>query len=151
MFMEVENMYRRLASPARREMEDLQRQMNRLFDDFFPSHYRPAREFPAMNIWADENSVLVTAELPGIQGKDLDINVIGENLTISGNRPHDEVPEEAHYHRRERGFGKFNRSIQLPYVVDVKKVNATFKNGILSVTLPRAESDKPKRIAVKSA
>jgi HSP20 family protein len=144
-------MYRRFSSPEWREMEDLQRQMNRLFDDFFPSRYRLAREYPAMNIWADEESVLVTAELPGIQGKDLDINVLGENLTISGSRPQDEVPEEAQYHRRERGSGKFNRSIQLPYLVDVKKVNATFKDGILSITLPRAESDKPKRIMVKAA
>lgn len=143
-------MYRRFPAPAWREMEDLQRQMNRLFDDFFPARYHPAREFPAMNIWADENSVLVTAELPGIQGKDIDINVLGENLTISGDRPHDEVPQDAQFHRRERSFGKFSRSIQLPFVVDIKKVNATFKDGVLSVTLPRAESDKPKKIAVKS-
>lgn len=144
-------MYRRFPSPARREMEDLQRQMNRLFDDFFPSRYRPAREYPALNIWADENSVLVTAELPGIKGENLDINVLGENLTISGDRPNDEVPQDAQFHRRERSFGKFSRSIQLPYMVDAKKVNATFKDGVLSVMLPRAESDKPKRIAVKSA
>jgi HSP20 family protein len=144
-------MYRRFPSPARREMEDLQRQMNRLFDDFFPSRYRLAREYPAMNIWADEESVLVTAELPGIQGKDLDINVLGENLTISGARPQEEAPEEARYHRRERGFGKFSRSIQLPYLVDVKKVNAIFKDGILSISLPRAASDKPRRITVRAA
>ena len=144
-------MYRRFSSPAWREMEDLQRQMNRLFDDFFPSQYRPAREFPAMNIWADENSVLVTAELPGIQGKNLDIHVLGENLTISGSREKENVPEDAQYHRKERGFGKFSRSVQLPYSVDSKKVNGTFKDGILTVVLPRAESDKPKRILVKSA
>lgn len=143
-------MYRRLQFPAWREMEDLQREMNRLFDDFLPTRFRTAPDFPAMNIWADEESVLVTAELPGIQAKDLDINVLGDNLTISGTRPQDEIPGDAHFHRRERGFGSFSRSIQIPYNVDVKKVNATFKDGILSVTLPRAESDKPKKIAVKS-
>ena len=143
-------MYRRLSSPMRSDMEDLQRQMNRLFDDFFPARFRPALEYPAMNIWANEASVLVTAELPGIQGKDLDINVLGENLTISGSRPQDDVPEAAQYHRRERGFGQFSRTIQLPYAVDVKRVNASFKDGILNISLPRAESDKPKKIAVRT-
>lgn len=143
-------MYRRLSSPMRSDMEDLQRQMNRLFDDFFPARFRPALEYPAMNIWANEASVLVTAELPGIQGKDLDINVLGENLTISGSRPQDDVPEATQYHRRERGFGQFSRTIQLPYAVDVKRVNASFKDGILNISLPRAESDKPKKIAVRT-
>ena len=142
-------MYRRMQIPAWQEMENLQREMNRLFSDFMPTRFRAASEFPAMNIWADENSVLVTAELPGIKVDDLDINVLGENLTISGERTPEELPEDAQYHRRERGFGKFTRSIQLPYQVDVKKVNASFKNGVLSITLPRAESDKPKKIAVK--
>jgi HSP20 family protein len=144
-------MYRRFPSPIWREMEDLQRQMNRLFEDFLPTRFRVAPEYPAVNIWADEESVLVTAELPGIKAEDLDINVLGENLTISGTRPQDEVPEEARYHRRERGFGKFSRTIQLPFQVDVKNVKAAFKNGVLSITLPRAESDKPKKITVKSA
>ena len=144
-------MYRRFPSPIWREMEDLQRQMNRLFEDFFPTRYRTAPEYPAVNIWADEESVLVTAELPGVKADDLDINVLGENLTISGVRQPDEVPEEARYHRRERGFGKFSRTIQMPFQVDVKNVKATFKNGVLNITLPRAEADKPKKIAVKSA
>ncbi|HIE57964.1 MAG TPA: Hsp20/alpha crystallin family protein [Anaerolineales bacterium] len=144
-------MYRRFTSPAWREMEDLQRQMNRLFEDFFPTRFRTAPEYPAVNIWADEESVLVTAELPGVKADDLDINVLGDNLTVAGLRPQDEAPEDARYHRRERGFGKFSRTIQLPFQVDIKNVKATFKNGVLNITLPRAEVDKPKKIAIKSA
>ena len=143
-------MYQRMQFPVWQEMENLQREMNRLFSDFTPSRFRTAPEFPAMNIWADENSVLVTAELPGVKVEDLDINVLGDNLTISGERTPEALPEDAQYHRRERGFGKFSRSIQLPYQVDVKKVNANFKNGVLNITLPRAESDKPKKITIKS-
>jgi len=144
-------MYRRYRIPSvLREMERLQREMNRVYDSFYPSQLRPAPGYPALNIWTNENGLSITAEVPGIKPEDIDISVVGETLTLSGERYPDGLPEDAQYHRQERGYGKFSRTIQLPFPVDVNKVEATFKNGVLQVSLPRAEADKPKKIVVKS-
>lgn len=145
-------MYRRYRIPtAWREVDRLQREMNRLFENYYPTRTRAAAGYPAMNIWASEEGLKVTAELPGLSTEDLDISVVGQTLTVSGQRKRDELPQEARYHRQERGFGKFSRAIQLPYAVDVKKVEATFKDGVLHIDLPRAEEDKPRKITVKVA
>ena len=144
-------MYRRYyIPPAWREVERLQREMSRMYDVLYPARLRPAPGYPALNIWTSENGLNVTAEVPGIKPEDIDISVVGETLTLSGERHSDELQEGAQYHRQERGYGKFTRSIQLPFPVDVNKVEATFKNGVLQVALPRAEADKPKKIVVKS-
>ena len=145
-------MYRRYRIPtAWREVDRLQREMNRLFENYNPGSVRTAAGYPAMNVWASEEGLKVTAELPGLSTDDLDISVVGQTLTVNGLRKRDELPQEARYHRQERGYGKFSRSIQLPFSVDVKKVEATFKDGVLHIDLPRAEEDKPRKIAVKVA
>ena len=145
-------MYRRYRTPTIwREMDRLQQDMNRLFGDMNVNRTRKASSFPAINIWAAEESAKVTAEIPGVSKDDLDINVTGDTLTLSGVRSQDDLPEGARYHRQERRFGEFSRSIQLPYTVDVNKVKAVFKNGVLSVDLPRVEAEKPKKIAVKAS
>lgn len=145
-------MYRRYRTPSIwQEMNRLQRDMNRLFSDYVPGRIQAAPSFPAVNVWADENSALITAEIPGIDKDDLEINVTGDTLSLSGERKLVELPEGAHYHRQERAYGRFSRSIQLPYSVDVQKVKATFKNGVLQITLPRVEAEKPKKIAVKAS
>jgi len=131
-------------------MNRLQQDMNRLFGESSPTR-RTASTYPAMNIWADENSALITTEIPGVDKEALEINVTGDTLTISGERKPDELPEGAQYHRQERMFGQFNRSIQLPYTVDVNKVKASFKNGVLEVVLPRVEAERPKKITVKTS
>jgi HSP20 family protein len=131
-------------------MDRLQQDMNRLFGDLSVNRVRRAPSFPAVNIWAGEDSALITAEIPGMNKDDLEINVTGDSLTLSGLRKFEELPEGARYHRRERKYGEFNRSIQLPYTVDVNKVKATFKNGVLKVELPRVEAEKPKKISVKA-
>jgi HSP20 family protein len=133
-----------------REMDRLQKEMNRLFDNYAPMR-RSAPGYPAMNVWANENGALVTAEVPGVRPEDIDVSVVGETLTLSGMRSPEEMNEDARYHRQERSYGKFTRSLQLPFAVDVNKIEATFKNGVLNVELPRAESDKPRKISVKSA
>ena len=144
-------MYRRYQLPTVwREMDRLQREMNRMYESFYPSRLRQAPGYPALNIWASENGLSVTAEVPGIRPEDIDISVVGETLTLSGERRPDELQEDAQYHRQERGYGKFSRSIQLPFPVDVNKVEASFKGGVLQIALPRAEADKPKKIVVKS-
>jgi HSP20 family protein len=125
--------------------------MNQLFGDYSTSRVRSAKSYPAINIWSDENSALITAEIPGIRKEELEVNVTGDTLTISGERNMDELPDNVRYHRQERTFGKFNRSIQLPYTVDTDKVKANFKNGVLEISLPRIEGEKPKKITVKAS
>ena len=145
-------MYRRYRTPTIwREMDRLQQDMNRLFGDLNVNQTRKTSSFPAINIWAAEESARVTAEIPGVSKDDLEINVTGDTLTLSGVRSQDDLPEGARYHRQERRFGEFSRSIQLPYTVDVNKVKAVFKNGVLSVDLPRVEAEKPKKITVKAS
>lgn len=145
-------MYRRYPVPSSwREVNRLQREMNRLFEDYYPSRVRRAPAFPALNIWTSEDGLNITAEVPGVHPEDIDISVVGDTLTLSGERRPDELKEGARYHRQERGYGSFSRSLQLPYMVDVRKVNATFRDGVLNIELPRAEQDKPRKISVKSA
>lgn len=131
---------------AFREVERLQHQLNRLFDGYSA---RGTAEFPAMNIWTSEESAVVTAELPGLSPEDIDISVVNDILTLRGLRQPEQLSDGETLHRQERGFGQFTRTIQLPFRVDADKVSATFKKGILSISLPRTEQDKPRKIAVK--
>jgi len=144
-------MFRRNVPGMWEEMERMQRDMNRLFRSSRGSRLHAAPSFPAMNIWASDEGQLITAEIPGVEPDDLDISVTGEILTLSGTRKAEHFGDEVRYHRQERGYGRFKRSIQLPYPVQVDKIEASFKNGVLKVSLPRAEEDKPKKITVKSA
>lgn len=145
-------MYRRYRVPSMwRELNRMQRDMDRLFDSTYPTYFRRAAGFPPLNIWSNEEELVLTAEVPGISPDEIDISVVGENLTISGERTLDAPEEGVRYHRQERGAGTFSRTVQLPFPVDVDQVKAVFENGVLRVTLPRTEADKPRKIAVKSA
>lgn len=145
-------MYRRYRVPSVwGEMDRLQREMNRLFEDYTPARLRRAPSYPAMNVWANDEGLLITAEVPGVKPDEIDVNVVGDTLTLSGARKPDELGEDSRYHRQERGYGNFTRTIQLPFPVSVDDVDAAFKNGVLNISLPRAEEDKPKKIAVKAA
>lgn len=135
-----------------REMEVLQREMNRLFSDTFSlAGGRIAPGYPAINVWTNEESAVVTAELPGVKPDDIDISVEGDTLTLTGSRQPDELKEGETYHRRERRYGRFTRTFQLPFQVEVDQVEAIFDKGVLHISLPRAEVDKPKKIAIKAA
>ena len=134
------------------EMERLRREMNRLFASFPTiSGALVAPGYPAMNVWTNEDSAVVTAELPGIDPEKLDIAVVENTLTLSGERKPLELAEGDVYHRRERGYGKFTRSFQLPFNVEANNVQAVYEKGVLRITLPRAEADKPRKIVVKAA
>jgi len=144
-------MYRTFRSPSIwREMARFQRDMNRLFSDFSGSRVRTASSYPAINIWVNQDGQVIRAEMPGVRAEDIDISVDGDSLSINGVRRIEELPEGARHLRQERGFGKFSRSIQLPFAVDTGKVKAIFKDGILDISLPRAEVDKPQKITIKS-
>ena len=137
--------------PSRwREMDQLQREMSRLFEGSSIKHTQGSHKYPAINLWANEEGQIIKAEMPGIKADDININVTSDTLTISGSRTHDEAVENTRYHRQERGYGPFTRTLQLPFVIDTNSVEANFKNGVLDIKLQRAESDKPKKIAVKS-
>ena len=142
-------MYRRFLRPDLwHGMDQLQQDMNRLFNAASSRHVFAPPSYPALNVWTNDNGQIISAELPGLTTDDINIEVTGDALSISGERRHGEVPKEAVYHRRERTSGTFSRTIQLPFMVDTSKVEAQFKNGTLVVSLPRAEADRPKKVAV---
>jgi HSP20 family protein len=124
--------------------------MNRLFNQHSHARLRTAPSYPAINIWANEDGQFLSAEMPGVRIEDIDISVNGDMLTISGERGSDEIPEGAQYHRKERGFGEFSRTVHLPFAVDVENVEASFKNGVLNITLPQVKAEKPKKISINS-
>ena len=132
-----------------RDMERLRREMNRLFAGT-PARSGTAPSYPAMNVWANEDGAIVTAELPGIDPEEIDISVTGDTLTLTGRREAEELGEDEIYHRRERIHGRFTRTFQLPFNVETQDVDAVYQKGVLQITLPRAEADKPQKIAVKS-
>ncbi len=142
--------FSRMYSPWR-EMARMRRDMNRLLAA--PSRWPAwgtAPSYPAMNVWTDQDGVVVSAELPGVDPQELDISVQNDTLTVRGSRAPDEVPEGGTYHRRERGSGSFTRSLQLPFQVESDKVQASYQKGVLNIALPRAEADKPKKITVQA-
>jgi len=134
------------------ELERMRRELDRLSGDFTGSVFRlpTAGVFPLVNVTEDHNHYYVRAELPGVNADELDISVTGETLTLSGERKLPEESDKSSYHRREREAGSFNRVISLPARLDVDKVKAHAEDGVLTVVLPKAESAKPRQIAVKS-
>ena len=126
------------------EFRRLQRDLNRLFHGAGASQ----EPFPALNIYGNEEKALVTAELPGVDPKQLGINVNGNRLSIEGERKLDAVSDGVVCHRCERGQGRFARTVMLPFNVDADKVSASYRNGILTITLPREESAKPRKIQI---
>jgi HSP20 family protein len=106
--------------------------------------------FPLINLTEDKDKYYVRAELPGVKGDELDIQVTGKNLAISGERKIAAEGEGARYHRREREAGTFSRMIGLPGEVDADNVEANLENGVLSITVPKAEIAKPRQITISS-
>ena len=109
----------------------------------------PQASFPAINVYAHQDGIVITAELPGVQQDDL-ITVHRDTVTLRGERQ-DKSDDAGAYHRRERGSGTFVRTFGLPFQVDPDKVDAKLKDGILKLSLQRPEHDKPKRIRVSAS
>jgi len=126
------------------EFRRLQRDVNRLFRGYDGG----AEAFPAVNVYSKGDEVLVTAELPGTSREDIHLSVTGNQLTIDGDRKPDEPAKDVVCQRRERTDGRFVRTIRLPYEVEEGKVSAKYKDGILNITLPRAEASKPRKIEI---
>jgi HSP20 family protein len=138
--------------PAR-EMMTLRDAMDRLFDDAFT---RPLRlndghwSIPAVDMYQTDNEIVVKAAIPGVKTDDVQINVTGEVLTIKGETKEKEEVKEKVYHLREQRWGVFERTIALPTDVIADKAKAEFENGILTITLPKAEEVRPKSITIKT-
>lgn len=135
------------------QLQELQKEMNSLMTRWGHDGGRwlgLSSGYPALNVWEDGEHLFVEAELPGFDLKDLEIFVTGGNqLSIKGERK-PVVVEKGVWHRQERNYGKFSRTLGLPYPVDADKVDARLENGVLTVTLPKHESARPRRITVKA-
>ena len=141
-------------------LEALRRELDRVFDEtgtrnepFFRTAFLPgraARRYPLTNLYEDKDAVYLEALAPGVDAATLELSVVGNTLRISGEkrRVAGDVKPEA-FHRSERATGKFVRHLQLPVEVDENKVHADYRDGLLIVTLPKAEKAKPKQIAVQ--
>ena len=130
------------------ELRRMQSEINRLFSGFSTA---ATRDFPPINIWLGENSVVVTAELPGITSDDVNLSLQEDVLTLAGKREPKSQEQNVSWQRRERAYGSFSRAVQLPFRVDPDKVQARFDNGVLEIELPRLEADRPKKIEIRAA
>jgi len=138
-----------------REVTRLRREMDRLWDEYFgPSRraLQPMEEawMPAIDVSETGEKITVKAEIPGMEAKDIDIAIVGDTLTIKGEKKTEREEKEENYHIVERSYGSFSRSMKLPAAVDADKVEATYKNGVLTVSCPKKEEVKPKAIEIKA-
>lgn len=134
-----------------REMMALQSAMNRLMDESFDELTPGMRRWDlAVDLVETDDSFIVKASLPGINPDDMDITVEDDTLTIKGETQVDEDFEEKSYHIRERRFGGFTRSLRLPTAINAENIEAVYENGVLTLTIPKAEAVKPKKISVRS-
>ncbi|RJR14976.1 MAG: Hsp20/alpha crystallin family protein [Nitrospiraceae bacterium] len=106
-------------------------------------------EYPAVNVWVNGDNAVITTEIPGIERDTIDISVTGNTVSLSGSRPAEETKEEESYHRHELWHGKFSKMIKLPFNIDADKVKATYSKGVLQISLPQLETDKPRKINIK--
>jgi HSP20 family protein len=138
-------------STALDRLANMRDEMDRVFESTFGSNFRSlgtlSRWTPPVDVYQDKDQFTVVAELPGMKKEELEISLNGDTLTISGERKAQEKEGDQGF-RTERFFGRFQRSLTLPSVVDAEKVKATYKDGILEVVLPKAEEAKPKQIEV---
>ena len=142
------------------ELTTLQERLNQLFSQPLAPLWRfagspeaalTASSFvPAVDIYEDEHNIVLTAETPGVDEKDLDIRVENNVLTISGERKMENEEKQDNFHRIERSYGRFTRSFTLPPTVDADNVKAEFNNGVLKITLAKREEAKPKQIKIES-
>lgn len=138
-----------------RDLVSIQDELNRLFGRTFTGgeSMRPAAAgswMPAMDVYETEESIVAKLELPGIEPGDVDVSVEDHTLTVSGTREFTSDTNEENYHRVERRYGSFVRSISLPQTADVERVSASFDKGVLTVEVPKVERAKPKKIEIKA-
>lgn len=136
-----------------RDLEDIQSEVNRLFDSFFG---RPLRSglidrtwSPVLDVYETQDELVVSAELPGTKEKDIHVSMTGDVLTIKGERSHGQETNKGSYQQLERFFGTFERNIPLSIPVQTEKVKAQYRDGVLEIRLPKVEEVKPKQIKIE--
>ncbi len=136
-----------------RELDRIRQEMDRLTEGLPRGGLEPgiAGVFPLINLTEDANHFYIRAELPGVQPDDLDISATSNSLTVSGERRIPAENDGARYHRREREAGRFSRVLNLPDQVDSDQIDATCRNGVLTITVPKSEKSKPRQISVKAS
>lgn len=130
--------------------------MDRLFDRVFDWRrfdltVRSGQWTPAIDVSETDKEILVKAEIPGMEAKDIDISLDGRVLTLKGEKKTEQEEKEENYHRVERRYGTFSRSFELPADVDTNKVNATYKDGVLKLNLTKTKAQTVKKIEIKAA
>jgi HSP20 family protein len=138
-----------------REVTRLRREMDRLWDDYFGAGRRGLRPLeaewaPAVDVSETAEEVVVKAEVPGMEAKDIDISLSGDILTIKGEKKSEREETKENYHLVERSYGSFSRSLKLPAAVVVDKIEASYHKGVLTISCPKKEEVKPKTIEVKT-
>ncbi len=138
-----------------REVSRLRSEMDRLWDEYFGAGrraFRPMEEawLPAVDVSETGDKITVRAEIPGMEAKDIDISMVGDTLVIKGEKKAEKEEKDENYHMVERSYGSFSRSMKLPATVDPDKVDASYKNGVLTIVLPKKEEVKPKPIEIKA-
>lgn len=132
------------------EISALRRAMERVFDTYAPLRIREEEELPfPLDLFETDKEVVVKAAIPGLQPEDIEISVSGESLTIKGESRHEEKVEKENYYRQEIRYGTFCRVVPLPAPVQVEAAEAEYKDGLLTVRLPKAEEARPKTIKVR--
>ena len=141
-----------------RELTSIQDRMNRVFDEFFGRRAPFAAETeeswgfaPAVDIYEDAHKLTFKVEIPGMEEKDLKVEIEDNTLTVRGERKMEKEVKEEHFRRRERHYGAFSRSFTLPASVDAEKIEANYVNGVLTVELPKRAEAKPKQVKVNVA
>ena len=139
--------------PAR-EMMTLREAMDRLFDDAFtrPLNIRDGwtGSLPAIDMYQTDDEIVVKASLPGVKAEEVQINITGDVLTLKGETKYEEEKKDKAWHMREHRWGAFERSVSLPTQVVSDEAKAEFENGVLTITLPKAEDVRPKTINIKA-
>jgi len=139
-----------------REMASLRREMDRLFGEYF-GRVRGTEEeglvtgtwAPAVDIYETDDKVVLKAELPGLKKEDIDIQIRDNTLTLKGEKKFEKEVKEENYHRVERAYGSFQRSFTLPSTIKQEGIEASFKDGVLEISLPKVEEAKPKQIKIQ--
>ncbi len=135
------------------DFERMRREMDRLWDSFFErgvTRHDEEREWlPSLDVAETKNEIVVKAEIPGMDPKNIDISLTDGLLSIKGEKKQEKEEKEENYHLIERSYGSFTRSIRLPNEVQSDKINASYKNGVLKVVLPKSEEAKKKEVKIK--
>lgn len=137
-----------------RPFQELRKEVDRLFQEFFGKSYFPERWegiewVPSIDVSETEDEIIVKADIPGVKPEDIEINLVDNVLTIKGEKKREKEEKKENFYRVERYCGTFMRSIQIPSEVDVEKIKAQYKDGVLKVTLPKKPESKGKTIKIE--